>query len=101
MRYLSQEKDFEQMEKACSNLEILCEEDCGTALSDVDGVTIEIAGISVSVLGAYENYDDMKESLYYIISDKPKFKNIVVPDNQDEDERVIDKLNSDLIRHGI
>lgn len=99
--YLSQSEDFEQMEKACQNLEILCEEDCGTAISDVDGITVEIAGVSVSVLGAFDNYDEMKESLLSIISEKPKFKKIVVPDNSQEDEKIIDNLNSELIRHGI
>lgn len=98
--YLSEESDFILIDKACESLSVLCEEDC-IQLSDVDGIMVEAGGISLSVVGVYYTYEEMKQGLEEFLSDKPKFKKIKIPDNPYEDEAVIDKINSELIRNGI
>ena len=98
--YLSDEADFETLDNACEQLEILCEED-SSDVSDIDGITVEAGAISVSVIGSYHTYEEMKSGLEAFISEKPKFKKIKVPDNLYEDRGLIDKLNSELIRNAI
>lgn len=99
--YLSAESDFALIDKACESLEVLCEDEDSTEISDLDGITVEAGDISVSVIGAYHTYEEMKEALEAFISEKPKFKKISVPENPYEDESVIDKINSELIKNGI
>ena len=99
--YLSSEDDFVQVDKACKSLEILCEDEDATEVSDLDGITVEAGDISVSVIGAYHSYEEMKEALEAFISEKPKFKKISIPENPYEDESIIDKINSELIKNGI
>ncbi len=96
--YLSAEEDFRQLEDTCKSLEVLCEDTDSSEVSDIDGITIEISDISVAIIGAYYNYEDMKAALEQFISDKPKFKKVTVPDNVNESIKVIDELNSALIR---
>lgn len=99
--YLSEESDFAEIDSACEKLEILCEDEDSAEVGDVDGLTIEAGAISVAVIGAFFTYEDMKTALEQFISEKPKFKKIKVPDNLYEDEKIIDKLNSELIRSSI
>ncbi len=99
--YLSDESDFALVDEACESLAVLCEDEDCIQLSDVDGITVEAGGISLSVVGAYHTYEEMKQALEAFLSDKPKFKKIKIPDNPYEDETVIDKINSELIRNGI
>lgn len=99
--YLSDENDFELVEKACESLGVLCEDDDCINLSDIDGITVEAGGISLSIVGAYHTYEEMKNGLESFLSEKPKFKKIKIPDNPYEDETIIDKINSELIRNGI
>lgn len=99
--YLSEESDFDTVDNACSQLEVLCEEEDSSDVSDIAGLTVEAGAISVSVIGAYHTYEEMKAGLEEFISEKPKFKKIKVPDNINEDLKLIDKLNSELIRSSI
>lgn len=99
--YLSENSDFEIVDKACESLEVLCEDEDCTQLSDIDGIVVEAGNISLSVVGAYATYDEMKEALAVFLSDKPKFKKINIPENPTEETDVIDKINSELIRNGI
>lgn len=99
--YLSEDADFETVDDSCEKLEILCDDDADTVVGDVDGLTVEAGAISVAVIGAFFNYEDMKTALEQFISEKPKFKKIKVPDNLYEEEKIIDKLNSELIRSSI
>lgn len=96
--YLSAQEDFDTVDKACEDLEVLCEDEDSSEVADIDGITVEAGEISVSVIGAYHSYEEMKAGLEAFISEKPKFKKIKVPDNLYEDEKLIDKLNSELIR---
>ncbi len=98
--YLSEDKDFAEIEKSLSVLAVLAEDE-SSELSDLAGMTIEAGDISVSVIGAYFTYEEMKKALGEFLSEKPKYKKIVIPDNPFESEKVIDSLNSALIRSGI
>lgn len=99
--YLSAKEDFDTVDTACESLEILCEDDDAADVTDICGLTVEAGEISVSVIGSYYTYEDMKKALEDFISQKPKFKKIKVPDNLYEDQKLIDKLNADLIRSSI
>ena len=99
--YLSKDEDFELVDKACESLEILCEDEESAEVRDIDGITVEAGDISVSVIGAYHTYEEMKAGLEAFISEKPKFKKIKIPDNPYEDENIIDKINSELIKSGL
>lgn len=99
--YLSEDEDFEQIEKSLAVLEVLSDADAETSLSDLDGVTVEAGDVSVSVIGAYFNYEDMKKALAAFLSEKPKYKKLEIPDNPYESEKTIDSLNSALIRCGL
>lgn len=99
--YLSEESDFTLIDEACESLSVMCEADDCINLSDVDGIIVEAGGISLSVVGAYYTYEEMKSALESFLSEKPKFKKIKIPDNPYEDETVIDRINSELIRNGI
>ena len=99
--YLSAEEDFATIDNACEKLEILCEDEESSDVSDIDGLTVEAGAISVSDIGSYNTYEEMKSGLEEFIAEKPKFKKIKVPDNLHEDQKLIDKLNSDLIRSSI
>lgn len=96
--YLSAQKDFDTVDKACEDMEILCEDEDSADVADIDGLTVEAGEISVSVIGAYHTYEEMKAGIEAFISEKPKFKKIKVPENLYEDVKLIDKLNSELIR---
>lgn len=96
--YLSENEDFEMIDKACDSLEVLCEDEDSAEVSDIGGLTVEAGSISVCVIGAYHTYEEMKAELEAFISEKPKFKKVKVPENLYEDEKLIDKLNSELIR---
>ena len=78
--YLSDDKDFEKLDKIINSMDILTHEDA-CELSDIDGLTVDIADISISVIGAFYNYEEMKNALEEFISEKPKFKKIQVLDN--------------------
>lgn len=99
--YLSKDEDFALVDKACESLEFLCEDDESAEVGDIDGITVEAGDISVSVIGAYHTYEDMKSGLEAFISEKSKFKKIKIPDNPYEDENLIDKINSELIKSGL
>ena len=98
--YLSDEKDFEKLDKIIDSMNILTHEDA-CELSDIDGLTVDIADISISVIGAFYNYEEMKKALEEFISDKPKFKAIDVPENPYEKNEVIDNLNRSLVKAAI
>ena len=98
--YLSDDKDFEEIERSLSVLSVLAEDESSDT-DDLNGMTIEAGDISVSVIGTFYTYEDMKKALGEFLSEKPKYKKIVIPDNPDESEKVIDSLNSALIRSGI
>lgn len=99
--YLSDEADFEMIDDACEQLEVLCEDDDSVNVSDMEGITVEAGDISISIIGAYYTYEEMKKALEEFISQKPKFKKIKVPDNENEKISVIDELNCMLIKSGI
>ena len=94
--YLSDDKDFEKLDKIIDSMDILTHEDA-CELSDIDGLTVDIADMSISVIGAFYNYEEMKKALEEFISDKPKFKAIDVPENPYEKNEVIDNLNRSLV----
>lgn len=98
--YLSEESDFEEVDKTLASLEVLHNEDV-CELSDLEGLTVGAADISISILGAYDNYTDMKCALESFLADKPKFKKIAVPSNPDENPEILDRLNRLLIKSGI
>ncbi len=98
--YLSDDKDFEKLDKITNSMDILTHEDA-CELSDIDGLTVDIADISISVIGAFYNYEEMKKALEEFISDKPKFKAIDVPENPYEKNEVIDNLNRSLVKAAI
>ena len=98
--YLSDDKDFEKLDKIINSMDILTHEDA-CELSDIDGLTVDIADISISVIGAFYNYEEMKKALEEFISDKPKFKAIDVPENPYEKNEVIDNLNRSLVKAAI
>ncbi len=98
--YLSAEEDFALLDKSIEALAILANEDASD-LDDIDGITVEVSDISVSVIGAYHTYEDMKAGLCAFLSEKPKFKKLVVPDNPYETQTVLDSLNRSLIKCGI
>ena len=98
--YLSDDKDFEKLDKIIDSMDILTHEDA-CELSDIDGLTVDIADISISVIGAFYNYEEMKKALEEFISDKPKFKAIDVPENPYEKNEVIDNLNRSLVKAAI
>lgn len=98
--YLSDDKDFEKLDKILDSMDILTHEDA-CELSDIDGLTVDIADISISVIGAFYNYEEMKKALEEFISDKPKFKAIDVPENPYEKNEVIDNLNRSLVKAAI
>ena len=98
--YLSDDKDFEKLDKIINSMDILTHEDA-CELSDIDGLTVDIADISISVVGAFYNYEEMKNALEEFISDKPKFKAIDVPENPYEKNEVIDNLNRSLVKAAI
>ncbi len=98
--YLSDDKDFEKLDKIIDSMDILTHEDA-CDLSDIDGLTVDIADISISVIGAFYNYEEMKKALEEFISDKPKFKAIDVPENPYEKNEVIDNLNRSLVKAAI
>lgn len=98
--YLSANEDFEQIEKSISMLGILCDKD-GCEVSDLTGITVEAGDISVSIIGAYYNYEEMKAGLGEFISEKPKFKKVKIPDNPYEQIKTIDELNSALIKSAL
>ncbi len=99
--YLSENEDFDLIDKACDSLEVLCEDEDSAEVSDISGLTVEAGSVSVSVIGAYHTYEEMKAELEVFISEKPKFKKVNIPENTYEDEKIIDKLNSELIRSSI
>ena len=98
--YLSDDKDFEKLDKIIDSMDILTHEDA-CELSDIDGLTVDIADISISVIGAFYNYEEMKKALEEFISDKPKFKAIDVPENPYEKNEVIDNLIRSLVKAAI
>lgn len=98
--YLSDDKDFEKLDKIINSMDILTHEDA-CELSDINGLTVDIADISISVIGAFYNYEEMKKALEEFISDKPKFKAIDVPENPYEKNEVIDNLNRSLVKAAI
>lgn len=98
--YLSDDKDFEEIERSLSVLSVLAEDESSDT-DDLNGMTIEAGDISVSVIGTFYTYEDMKKALGEFLSEKSKYKKIVIPDNPYESEKVIDSLNSALIRSGI
>lgn len=98
--YLSDDKDFEKLDKITNSMDILTHEDA-CELSDIDGLTVDIADISISVIGAFYNYEEMKKALEEFVSDKPKFKKIQVPDNPYESNSVVDSLNRALVKAAI
>ena len=98
--YLSDDKDFEEIERSLSVLSVLAEDESSDT-DDLNGMTIEAGDISVSVIGTFYTYEDMKKALGEFLSEKPKYKKIVIHDNPYESEKVIDSLNSALIRSGI
>lgn len=98
--YLSDDKDFEKLDKIINSMDILTHEDA-CELSDIDGLTVDIADISISVIGAFYNYEEMKKALEEFISDKSKFKAIDVPENPYEKNEVIDNLNRSLVKAAI
>lgn len=98
--YLSDDKDFEKLDKITNSMDILTHEDA-CELSDITGLTVDIADISISVVGAFYNYEEMKNALEEFISDKPKFKAIDVPENPYEKNEVIDNLNRSLVKAAI
>lgn len=98
--YLSDDKDFEKLDKIINSMDILTHEDA-CELSDIDGLTVDIADISISVIGAFYNYEEMKKALEEFVSDKPKFKAIDVPENPYEKNEVIDNLNRSLVKAAI
>ena len=98
--YLSDDKDFEKLDKIIDSMDILTHEDA-CELSDIDGLTVDIADMSISVIGAFYNYEEMKKALEEFISDKPKFKAIDVPENPYEKNEVIDNLNRSLVKAAI
>lgn len=98
--YLSDDKDFEKLDKIIDSMDILTHEDA-CELSDIDGLTVDIADISISVIGAFYNYEEMRKALEEFISDKPKFKAIDVPENPYEKNEVIDNLNRSLVKAAI
>ena len=98
--YLSDDKDFEEIERSLSVLSVLAEDESSDT-DDLNGMTIEAGDISVSVIGTFYTYEDMKKALGEFLSEKPKYKKSVIPDNPYESEKVIDSLNSALIRSGI
>lgn len=59
---MSEDKDFEQIEASLSVLSVLAEDD-SSEISDLTGMTIEVSDISVSVIGAFYTYEDMKKAL--------------------------------------
>lgn len=98
--YVSSEKDFEEIEKSIAVLNVLTHEDA-SELNDIDGITVEAGDISISVIGAFYTYEEMKAGLCAFLSEKPKFKKVAVPDNPYESQKVIDALNAALIKSGI
>ena len=98
--YLSDDKDFEKLDKIINSMDILTHEDA-CELSDINGLTVDIADISISVIGAFYNYEEMKKALEEFVSDKPKFKAIDVPENPYEKNEVIDNLNRSLVKAAI
>ena len=99
--YLAEQADFDELDKVLSHMEILADEDAESTVDDLDGLTVEVGGISVAVIGSYYNYEDMKSALAAFLSDKPKYKKLAVPDNEFESIKVLDELNAALIRCGL
>ncbi len=98
--YLSSEDDMRLVEEACESLSVICEDE-SALLSDVDGIVVEAGTISLCVAGAYYNYEDMKRGLLEFISDKPAYKKLNVPDNENESIKILDDLNAELIRYSL
>ncbi len=99
--YLSEPSDFEKLDEVCGSLSVLCDEDADTGTDDLDGVYVEVGGITVSLVGAFDGYAAMKTALTVYLSEKPKFKKLTIPDNPSEDTAVTDTLNAALIRCGL
>lgn len=99
--YLAEQADFDELDKVLTSMEVLADEDSDSTVDDLDGLTVEVGGISVAVVGSFYNYEDMKAALVTFLSDKPKYKKLAVPDNESESVRVIDDLNASLIRCGL
>lgn len=60
--YLSDDKDFEEIERSLSVLSVLAEDESSDT-DDLNGMTIEAGDISVSVIGTFYTYEDMKKEI--------------------------------------
>lgn len=105
--YLTEDADFEKLEKIVENLEVLCDSSSSFAVTDADSLevvanlTVEVGEIALAVVGAYETYDGFAEGLREYLADKPAFRHVDVPDDADGDIEALDKLNASLIRSGL
>ncbi len=96
-------------DEAASNESVLaqCEELCELAendalgLSDVEGLSFEVADISVEVVGVYESYEDFCSGFENYVDDKPKYKKIVPRQNPEDEEAECDRINTLLVRASI
>ena len=95
--YLSSDSDFALVDEACESINVICDDE-NADLSDVDGIVVEAGDISLSVVGAYYTYEDMKAGLLEFLSDKPAYSKVNVPDNENESIKTLDELNAELIR---
>jgi len=84
-----------------------CDDICDLArndaldLSDIDGLSFTVGDIDVSVVGAYETYEDFREGFLAFIDDKPKYKKILPEEYPDDEINECDRINTLLVRASI
>ena len=90
-------------EEVLSQCEELCElaRNDGLDISDIEGLSFTVDDIDVSVVGAYESYEDFREGFLAFIDDKPKYKKIVPEEYTDDEANECDRINTLLVRASI
>ena len=84
-----------------------CDDICDLArndaldLSDIDGLSFTVGDIDVSVVGAYETYEEFREGFLAFIDDKPKYKKILPEEYPDDEINECDRINTLLVRASI
>ena len=95
--------EAEEHEDVLSQCDDICDlaQNDALSLSDIDGLSFTVGDIDVSVVGAYETYEDFREGFLAFTDDKPKYKKILPEEYPDDEANECDRINTLLVRASI
>ncbi len=97
--------DLEESEKEdiLNQCEELCEiaKQDGLSMDDLTGLNFGISDVSVEIIGVYDNIADLKIAFERYVSNKPKYKKIVINTDVSDFVCECDRVNTLLIRESI